>query len=157
MKNTKVLMSLVAASIAAMAAAPDLVKEAQAAEQEPGNISHDVQHKLIELKSQDANIDPALQAEIQSQVQTLLVKKTPVTKLGESISILVDNYGQKNESLKSQIFAELNLGVLKDDSVISVPNISPAGAPGVNTGTTLCHAACHGACHSACHGSRGWR
>lgn len=156
MKNTKVLMSLVAASIAAMAAAPDLVKEAQAAEQEPNTINSS-EHKLIELKSQSSEVDPTVQAEIQAQVQTMLVKKTPVTKLGESISILVDNYGEKNASLKSQIFAELNLGVLKDDSVIAVPNITPAGAPGVNTGTTLCHAACHGACHSACHGSRGWR
>lgn len=154
MKNTKVLMSLVAASIAAMAAAPELLKE----ETKTENIdTAKTDSNLIKLNPSSENIDPAIKAEIQSQVNALLAKKTPIMKMSESISVLVDNYGNENGSIKDTIYKELNLGVGEvDDST----KVRPGGLGGLvnkNTNQNFCHGACHGACHSACHGSRGWR
>lgn len=151
--NNKILMSLVAASIAAMAAAPSLMKEDGKTE------SKDSKDGVIKLSS-DASKDvkPEVKAELQNQVNAMLAKKTPITKMSESISVLVDNYGDDQGSIKNNIYKELKLGVSNDStSVTGTPGaLSQPGAVPTQS-YNVCHSACHGACHSACHGSRGWR
>ena len=150
--NNKVLMSLVAASIAAMAAAPELVKAE--------TLSNDNQDSKLLKLSESKTDNEALRADIQNQVDALLNKKTPIKRVSESISILVDNYGDVNGSIKDSIYKELNLAVSgQSDSSNIGPNTGGMSQPGDGNyqAYNVCHSACHGACHSACHGSRGWR
>lgn len=142
--NNKVMMSLVAASIAAMAAAPDLIKE------NPGANAEDTVIKI----NKTAEASPEIKADLQNQVNAILAKKAPVVKLSESISVLVGSYGDENGSLQNKVYKELNLGI--NDST----GVAGGAVSGLNSQSqtfNACHTACHGACHSACHGSRGWR
>lgn len=158
MKNNKILMSLVAASIAAMAAAPELLKTDSDQEKNTA----DDNKKIIDINKQ-ANLTPEqeeLSKDAQTQVSALLSKKAPVMKVSESVSILVDNYGSNNESTKEKIYKDLQLAQVGHQDSTSVGTMgasgtrspTPPGGPAV-----VCHSACHGACHAACHGSRGWR
>lgn len=162
MKNNKILMSLVAASIAAMAAAPELMKTDSSQENE-GQDNNAENKKLIDVDKQ-ANLTPEqeeLSKEAENQVSALLSKKAPIMRVSESISVLVDNYGSNNESTKEKIYKDLQLTQARNQDSTSGTGVSgasnsrPAGGPSPHT--TVCHSACHGACHSACHGSRGWR
>lgn len=157
MRNNKVVLSLVVASIAAMASVPELLKQEK---------SDDSKKDVIDLKKTEAKTEEQKQLsdDVKNQMDTMWSKKTPATKVGESVDVLVDNYGSGDKNIKSKIYDDLKLAqVLNKDST----NISPAGGwsnTNVPHGATnyaptyvACHAACHGACHSACHGSRGWR
>lgn len=146
-------MSLVAASISAMSAAPSVMAE---------NMKSDnVENKnIIKLNVTNSdNIDPAIKEDLENQVNAILAKKAPITKMSESISILVDNYGDDNGSIKENIYKELNLGFapqVVDSTSFDRPGISNPPLKS-HVGSITCHTACHSACHSACHGSRGWR
>ena len=88
-------------------------------------------------------------------------KKTPATKIGETVDVLVNNYGEKDQSIKEKIYKELKLAANDQDSTSLAPGTytNPL-THAQTTGAVMhmsCHAACHSACHSACHGSRGWR
>lgn len=156
MKNNKVVLSLVVASIAAMTSVPELLKQEK---------SDDSKKDVIDLKKTEIKTEEQkqLSADIQNQMDTMWSKKTPATKVGESVDVLVDNYGSGDKNIKSKIYDDLKLSQYNKDSTY----ISPAGgwsnsnmphAVTNNAPTYItCHAACHGACHSACHGSRGWR
>jgi hypothetical protein len=160
MKNNKVLMSLVAASIAAMAAAPELLKS-----DAPKTEDQNSEHKIIDLAAkapkQLTDEQAALSEDAKNQVGAMLNKKAPVMKVSESVSVLVDNYGSNDESVKEKIYRDLKLTQVtpNQDSTTAPTTIFNPGATGMMTGpsTVLCHSACHGACHAACHGSRGWR
>ena len=99
--NNKILMSLVAASIAAMAAAPSLMKEDSKTE------NKDSKDGVIKLNNEASkDVKPEVKAELQNQVNAMLAKKTPITKMSESISVLVDNYGDDQGSIKSNIYKD---------------------------------------------------
>lgn len=157
MRNNKVVLSLVVASIAAMASVPELLKQEK---------SDDSKKDVIDLKKTEVKTEEQkqLSVDVKNQMDTMWSKKTPATKVGESVDVLVDNYGSGDKNIKSKIYDDLKLAQsLNKDST----NVSPAGGwsnTNVPHGQTnyaptyvACHAACHGACHSACHGSRGWR
>lgn len=162
--NKKILMSMVAASISAMSIAPDLMKEAQAATLNTTNLDNNESNtskniiKLSNIKALEEGLDIQIKTELQEQVSAMLAKKTPIAQLSESISVLIDNYGDENGTIQETIFKELNFGA-QADSAHPRPNLSDLSQPGmgVTQNFTVCHSACHGACHSACHGSRGWR
>ena len=158
MRNNKVVLSLVVASIAAMASVPELLKQ-----EKSDNSKKDV----IDLKgTSEAKTEEQkqLSADVKGQMDTIWSKKTPATKVGESVDVLVDNYGSGDKNIKNKIYEDLKLAQHNRDST----NITPPGGWGSGSGVphgqynsaptlVFCHAACHGACHSACHGSRGWR
>lgn len=159
MRNNKVVLSLVVASIAAMASVPDLLRKEK---------SDDSKNDVINLKV-TSNVTTGeqiqLQTDIKNQMETIWSKKTPATKVGESVDVLVENYGSGDINIKSKIYEELKLGLYTGSSNDKdSTSISPGGVGGGSGATThnavpimSCHAACHSACHSACHGSRGWR
>ncbi len=146
MKNdNKVLMTLLTASISALAAAPYIMEKSE---------------KVIDL-SKDKNelkdeADVAKKQEIEGQIDAMLAKKSPSLKIGENINIVVDNYGSENKNLKTQVFGEMNLSANDQDSTVtkSDGNFSRFDSV-INTkkSAIICHTACHGACH----GARGWR
>lgn len=164
MRNNKVVLSLVVASIAAMASVPELLKQ-----EKSDNSKKDV----IDLKgSNEARTEEQqqLSADVKGQMDTIWSKKTPATKVGESVDVLVDNYGTGDKNIKEKIYEDLKLAQYtgaprptnQDSTNIGAPGGwgSGAGVPhGQSSGTYWysCHGACHGACHSACHGARGWR
>ena len=155
MKNNKVILSLVVATIAAMATVPELLKKDK---------SDDSKKDVIDLSIGKARTDEQKQiaADVKGQVDTILSKKTPATKVGESVDILVSNYGTKDQNIKHKIYDDLKLTqAMNQDSTSVVPGTYTATrANTVNTSAPTvvsCHGACHSNCHSACHGSRGWR
>lgn len=161
MRNNKVVLSLVVASIAAMASVPELLKQVK---------SDDSGKDVIDLKGKtDIKTDEQkqLSADVKSQMETIWTKKTPATKVGESVDVLVTNYGTDDKNIKNKIYEDLKLAQYvgstnnKDSTSLgatggwanATAHTTTQGAPTY----VACHAACHGACHSACHGSRGWR
>lgn len=156
MKNNKVLMSLVAASIAAMAAAPELLKSDTAKNESDKEDTK----KIIDLASNTNPEHAEMVKDVENQVGAILNKKAPVMKVSESVSILVDNYGSNDISVKEKIYKDLKLAQYNNDSATPMAG-STVGTQtntyGTNSPVVVCHSACHGACHSACHGSRGWR
>ncbi|NCQ51650.1 hypothetical protein GW796_07105 [archaeon] len=149
MKNqNKILMSLLTASISALAASPALAKTVVDGEIQVININS------LSDASQELSAERLIvKNDIRSQVEAMLTKKAPIMKISESIDIVVDNYGRDSASIKKQVFEDLNLGNTSDST-----NIVP-GATVSTTGSaqSVCHATCHTACHGACHGARGWR
>lgn len=101
MKNNKALMCLLTASISALAAAPSFASEKDS-------------KKLIDadlFKNTDLTADQlATRQEVKSQVDILLSRKAPMMKLGESVSVVIDNYGREDISLKSSVYEKLGLG-----------------------------------------------
>jgi hypothetical protein len=159
MKNqNKILMSLLTASVTALSTAPTLASSLEGSnikELENAN-----ENKLIDLMAM-FKIDSLtenqvlIRQDIKSQVQAMLSKKAPIIKIGENINIVVDSYGKNHESIKQEVFDDLNLaagGV--QDSTNLIINGSTATIP---KPAIACHLQCHTACHGACHGSRGWR
>ena len=156
-------MSLITASVSALAAAPTLAQE-QGKEVEGKHI--DFKH-VVNGSEQLSDEQVLIKNDIKAQVEAMLTKKTPIMKIAEGINIVVENYSKNDETIKQQVFGELNLGatnwtVNKDDRKTDStnPNISStAGSQSIRNGgaRTSCHAVCHTACHGACHGSRGWR
>jgi len=149
MKNqNKILMSLLTASISALAASHALAKTVVDGEIQVININS------LSDASQELSAERLIvKNDIRSQVEAMLTKKAPIMKISESIDIVVDNYGRDSASIKKQVFEDLNLGNTSDST-----NIVP-GATVSTTGSaqSVCHATCHTACHGACHGARGWR
>lgn len=168
MKNqNKILMSLLTASISALAAAPYLIdgKEDKSEEKKDGKLVG-ISIGSSETLSQE---DKAMKQEIKGQIEAMLTKKSPMVKIGESVDIVTENYG-KSETIRSQVFKELELGVGYDASSIQDATSQNWGANAAagNTGVSspngvanmchsACHGVCHGVCHGACHGARGWR
>jgi hypothetical protein len=168
MKNNKIIMSLVLASISAMAAAPFLLDEkkdekkkdvANKDDATDGTTTVVEGKKLIDLDSvKTAKMDDSVKDDFTKQMDAMLMKKSSVQQLSESVSILVDNYGHEDQSLRDEIYKELNFAQGTQDSTGAGMGISPPPGSGWSGGTTIvCHSACHVACHVACHGSRGWR
>lgn len=164
MRNNKVVLSLVVASIAAMASVPELLKQEKSSEASESN------KNVIDLKiKSEANTDEQklLAENVKSQMETIWTKKTPATKVGESVDILVNNYGKDDKNIKNKIYEDLKLAQYygsannQDSTNIGAQGGWAAGnSHATNNGASqviACHAACHSACHSACHGSRGWR
>ena len=164
MRNNKVVLSLVVASIAAMASVPELLKQEKSSEASESN------KNVIDLKiKSETNTDEQklLAENVKSQMETIWTKKTPATKVGESVDILVNNYGKDDKNIKNKIYEDLKLaqyygsGNNQDSTNIGAQGGWATGnghAANNNASQVIaCHAACHSACHSACHGSRGWR
>lgn len=164
MRNNKVILSLVVASIAAMASVPELLKEDKSSDKKSGDENDVIKLKNNENKTEDQK---QLSDEVKVQMDSMWSKKTPATKVGESVNILVDNYGSNEKNIKNKIYDDLKLSQYvgsannKDST-----NLTPAGAQGTATANSAnytaptivaCHGACHGVCHGVCHGSRGWR
>jgi hypothetical protein len=163
MKNqNKILMSLLTASVSALAAAPTLANEGEVAQ---GN---QVEGKYIDFKhvvdgSEKLTEEQILvKNDIKAQVEAMLTKKTPIMQIAESINIIAENYAKNDAVIKQQVFEDLNLGAAQcadgvSDSTCLAINGASHTASTVNPKTKQCHAVCHTACHGACHGSRGWR
>lgn len=56
-------------------------------------------------------------------MDTIWSKKTPATKVGESVDVLVDNYGSGDKNIKNKIYEDLKLAQHNRDST----NITPCG------------------------------
>lgn len=162
MRNNKVVLSLVVASIAAMASVPELLKQEKSDDSNKGVIDLKVK---TEAKTDEQQV---LADNVKSQMETIWTKKTPATKVGESVDILVNNYGKDDKNIKNKIYEDLKLAQFygssnnQDSTNIGVNGDAWSSGNGhaANNGASqyvACHAACHGACHSACHGARGWR
>lgn len=148
--NNKILMSLVAASISAMASAPQVIQAQE--------LNKDTSKDTINLETIDLEkLQPAqatFVVEMQNQLDAMLNKKTPSMRISESINILVENYGHNNASLKQEVLEKLGLSQSsnrQDSTTVKNSVYNTGGA------ASSCHAACHSACHGACHGARGWR
>ncbi len=163
MKNqNKILMSLLTASVSALAAAPTLAQE-QGKEVEGNYI--DLKH-VVNGSDQLTEEQVLIKNDIKAQVEAMLTKKTPIMKIGESINIVVENYAKNDETIKQQVFEELNLGATSwtvdknnrktDSANLSIKNVGETQNVRGGAAKTSCHAICHTACHGACHGSRGW-
>lgn len=164
MKNqNKILMSLLTASVSALAAAPALA----------GHVSEEqgktIEGKFIDFKhvvngSEQLTEEQILvKNSIKAQVEAMLTKKEPIMQIAESIDIIVENYAKNDTVIKQQVFEDLQLGAAgaaacdkgtSDSTCITIGNKSNTQ---VNPRARQCHAICHTACHGACHGSRGWR
>jgi hypothetical protein len=157
MNNRKVLMSLVTASISALAAAPALAENIQKQQENPTQ-QNQTDH-LIDISNfikATATLTPeqfAFQQDVHEQVQSMLTKKNPLIKIGETFSIVADNYGKDKVSMKQKIFKDMNLAYGGTNDSTNVAN-TPAY---YNNAQSSCFSTCHSACHGACHGARGWR
>lgn len=171
MKNqNKILMSLLTASVSALASAPALaeqlneVKQDKSVESTNANASH-IDFQLVLGNSQQLTEEQILvKNDIKAQVEAMLTKKAPIMKISESINIVAESYSKNNETIAQQVFEELQLGAVgascygnanSRDSTCLV--ISGQNARNGTARANNCHATCHTACHGACHGSRGWR
>lgn len=180
MKNNKILMSLVVASISAMAAAPFVLSEgAENADNLAKNLNDEsnlASNQTAETVDAVNNVQNApiaalismeeilastlktgaqneeLQKDLSEQTLAMLNKRDTLQPLYEGISIVAENYGiTKDKILRHEVYDNFNFGY--SDSTAS-------GGSGAGTHAhrpDACHWACHSACHSACHGSRGWR
>lgn len=168
MKNNKIIMSLVLASISAMAAAPFLLDEkkdenkkdvANKDEAADGTTNVVEGKKLIDLDSvKTAKMDDSLKDDFTKQMDAMLMKKSSVQQLSESVTILVDNYGHEDKSLRDEIYKELNFAQNQDSTTLPGGQVAPVYTGNTASGGAVyCHSACHTACHTACHGARGWR
>lgn len=154
MNNKKVLMSLVTASISALAAAPALAQNIQ-----QSKVNQQQDNHLIDISNfikESSSLTPeqiAFQQDVHEQVQSMLTKKNPLIKIGETFSIVADNYGKDKVSMKQKIFKDMNLayGGTQDSTSLAT------GPAQYSTYNNSCFATCHTACHGACHGARGWR
>ncbi len=160
MKNqNKILLSLITASIGALAAAPYLEKKSS----DEGK-DEKKEKSLIELgfNNTEANANDEEVLTIKEAVAGVLQKKSPVVNLGKNIQVVTENYG-KGQSIHQEVMVELGAGY---DPSSNQDSTTP-GSPTPYTGSTsvtntqgqvyMCHSACHGVCHSNCHGARGWR
>jgi hypothetical protein len=157
MKNSKVILSLVGAAIAAMAAAPELMKKEV---KENGTDNKNI-IDLAKNSNQKSEEHAELSADVKNQMESILVKKTPIMKVSESVNVLVENYGSNDKSVKEKIYKDLKLAQNQDSTNIgsTTPGTTTTSTYNSNSAATLtsCHGACHSACHGACHGARGWR
>lgn len=159
MKNqNKILLSLVTASISALASAPYLIKEkadsAVPEKKEGGLISPAVADNQVANQEEVQDLKKA--------VEGVLQKKSPVVAIGKNINVVTEHYG-RDASIHQEVIAELGAGYdpnFNQDSTIPGSPSGYSGSTSVNNsqGTVyMCHSACHGVCHSNCHGARGWR
>lgn len=163
MRNNKVILSLVVASIAAMASVPELLKENKSSDGKSGD-SDVINLKSNENKTEDQK---QLSSEVKSQMDSMWSKKTPATKIGESVTVLVDNYGSDDKNIKNKIYDDLKLSQYTPSATNKDSTQLSPGAVGMGSASSTsitssgsivaCHVACHGVCHGACHGARGWR
>lgn len=171
MKNqNKILMSLLTASVSALASAPALAQELNNKEQIKSVEA--INNDYIDFKyvlngyEQLTNEQVLLKNDIKAQVEAMLTKKAPIMKISESINIIVDSYAKNDETIKQQVFDDLQLGAAgtycaeaalgKDSTCITIGNKGDRVNTNPRSGAQ-CHATCHTACHGACHGARGWR
>lgn len=165
MKNqNKILMSLLTASVSALAAAPTLANETETAQ---GNAvkGNYIDFKYVVDGSEKLTEEQILvKNDIKAQVEAMLTKKAPIMKIAESIDIITENYAKNDAIIKHQVFEELQLGAAGaaacgsgtgDSTCVTFDGTSKTGTAGPKA--RQCHAVCHTACHGACHGSRGWR
>ncbi len=162
MKNqNKILLSLVTASVSALATAPYILSEDGS--RKINNGSND------SVKSIDINVSKEVatltqeemqaKKEIKAYVDAVLTKKSPIVNIGKNINVVTENYG----SIKKEVLIELGAGFdpnNNSDSTGAAPQSGYTGATNVDSSqgqVLMCHSACHGVCHSNCHGARGWR
>lgn len=167
MKNqNKILMSLLTASVSALAAAPALAQDLKNKEQ-GGTVentnSNYIDFKYVVNNNQLTEEQILVKNDIKTQVEAMLTKKAPIMKIAESIHIVVENYAKNDETIQNQVFEELQLGATLNKDLVNRKSDSTNLTGIGNTGTTgrsnitETRAYCHTACHGACHGSRGWR
>ncbi len=159
MKNqNKILLSLVTASISALASAPYLVKQ-----EVDGGVPEKKDGGLISpvvADNQVANQDEV--QDIKKAVEGVLQKKSPVVAIGKNINVVTEHYG-KGASIHQEVIAELGAGYDPSSNQDSTTASNPSPYTGSTSVTNtqgqvyMCHSACHGVCHSNCHGARGWR
>ena len=105
--NNKILMSLVLASISAMAAAPFLMEDKEEGKDLANNNANTGDTKVVEGKkilnigTDSVALSSEAKDDFTKQLDAMLMKKTSVEHLSESISILTDSYGKDNQSMKS--------------------------------------------------------
>jgi hypothetical protein len=169
MKNqNKILMSLLTASVSALAAAPALAQDIKDKDQTNAveNTAGDyIDFKYVVNNLQLTEDQVLVKNDIKAQVEAMLTKKAPIMKIAENINIVVESYAKNDETIQRQVFEELNLGVTygttiperRNDSTTLTINAAGKNTQSGRSQTSAPHAYCHTACHGACHGSRGWR
>ncbi len=162
MKNqNKILLSLVTASVSALATAPYILSENGSRKIDNGSSDG--------IKSIDINVSKEVailtqeemqsKQEIKSYVEAILTKKSPIVNIGKNINVVTENYG----NIKKEVLVELGAGFDVNngsDSTGAAPQSGYTGSTNVDSSQgqiLMCHTACHGVCHGVCHGARGWR
>ena len=150
MRNNKVILSLVVASIAAMASVPELLKENKSSDDKSGD-SDVINLKSNENKTEDQK---QLSSEVKSQMDSMWSKKAPATKVGESVTVLVDNYGSDDKNIKNKIYDDLKLSQYMPSAVPTNQDstkLTPGGAGmgAVTPGATSSPGGNIVACHAA--------
>ncbi len=170
----KILVSLVTASISALALAPEIQKEL-----EKENSSEKSKENKIDINDVLLSLQNDELKEYREQMSVLVNKKAPLTKLGDNVIIMAENYVISNdETIKDNIIqknlkksleeAQKDLTEEQKQVVFGLSDstwLSTWTTPGNATTTgaiasetsMVCHGSCHTACHGACHGARGWR
>ncbi len=162
MKNqNKILLSLVTASVSALATAPYILSE-DGSRKVDSNVNGEIKSIDINVSKEVAILtEEELQAkqEIKSYVEAVLTKKSPIVNIGKNINVVTENYAD----IKKEVLIELGAGYDASngqDSTQAPVGSGYSGATNVTSTqgqTYMCHSACHGVCHSNCHGARGWR
>lgn len=162
MKNqNKILLSLVTASVSALATAPYILSEDGSRKIE-NNSNGEIKSIDINVSKEVTNLtEEEVQAkqEIKSYVEAVLTKKSPIVNIGKNINVVTENYAD----IKKEVLIELGAGYdasNDQDSTQAPVGSGYSGATNVTSTqgqTYMCHSACHGVCHSNCHGARGWR
>ncbi len=173
----KILVSLVTASISALALAPELSKEINGQQQD--DIESNQDNKFINAQDILSSLDNPDLKEYQEQMAVLVNKKSPLTKLGDNVIIMAENYNiNESETFKKHVLEKtlkesleevrknLNddqkelLFALSDSTWLSTwttPSAATTSTAIASETSMVCHGTCHIACHGACHGARGWR
>lgn len=167
MKNNKILMSLVVASVYAVAGAPSVIaaeKEKNTDKEAAKDTEKDVQKvasaPVISLEKIADNTKLAkkpesegVRAKMEEDLEALLNKRVALDAIYGSISIVADNYGKDKQTLKEEVYKDFSFSYGND----STNNGNYSGTVLPPGQQAFCHIGCHTACHTACHGSRGWR
>lgn len=166
MKNNKVLVSLVLASVYAMAGAPEVIaaenilenkldENKETSKIESSSPLFSLQEIENNTKLANSEETKELRAKMEEDLEAILNKRVALENIYGSVSIVLDNYGSTFEqALKNEVYQDLNLAYGAD----STASGNNAGAQFLDLGgREFCHIGCHTACHNACHGSRGWR
>lgn len=161
MKNqNKILLSLLSASVSALATMPAMANDFKEKNDEKVDATKDnlinlpslLNEKVLTQEEQDIKDDMRI------QIEALLNKRSSMMKINQNIDLVLESFGENNQSMKNKIFQDLKLAATidpnnltdqkKGDSV-NAPDTTRIQQLGGNQ--TACHAVCHYACHSACH------
>ncbi len=157
MKNqNKILLSLLSASVSALATMPAMANDVK--DEIDSNKDNVINLPSLLNQSELTQEEKKIQDDIRIQIDALLNKRSSMSKINQNIELVVENFGENNQSIKNKIFEELKLAATINPNDLNEPKKGDSVTTPDTTRTdrlsgnqTACHAVCHYACHSACH------